>query len=106
VMLRGARPAADGEAEASGTGTVIVPWFIGLFVAASLAGTYIPVVHAAAPSLVHLAKTGMTLTLLLVGLSLSRASLRAVGFRPVLHGAGLWLAISVMALAAVRLAGI
>jgi uncharacterized integral membrane protein (TIGR00698 family) len=106
VMLRGAQPAADGEAKAPGTGTIIIPWFIGLFVVASLAGTFIPAVHALAPSLVHLAKTGMTLTLLLVGLSLSRASLRAVGFRPVLHGTGLWLAISVMALAAVRLTGI
>jgi uncharacterized membrane protein YadS len=48
----------------------------------------------------------MTVTLLLVGLSLSRESLKTVGIRPVLYGVGLWLAISVMALAAVRWAGI
>jgi uncharacterized integral membrane protein (TIGR00698 family) len=84
---------------------VTVPWFIGLFVLASLAGTLVPPVHEAAPWLVGLAKTGMTLTLLLVGLSLSRSSLRAVGFRPVIHGFSLWLAISLMALAAVKWVG-
>jgi uncharacterized integral membrane protein (TIGR00698 family) len=106
LVQRGAQTPVDGDGKAPAKAPIAIPWFIGLFVAASLAGTFIPSVHALAPSLVHLAKTGMTLTLLLVGLSLSGASLRAVGFRPVLHGAGLWLAISVMALAAVRLTGI
>ena len=100
----GARNAAS--AQASSRRPVTIPWFIALFVAASLAGTVIPAVHAVAPSLTTLAKTGVTVTLLLVGMSLSRSSLRAVGVRPVLHGIGLWLAIGVMALAAVRWAGI
>jgi uncharacterized integral membrane protein (TIGR00698 family) len=106
VMLRREHASAAGEATTPRKGTIAIPWFIGLFVVASLAATFIPGVHAVAPSLVHLAKTGMTLTLLLVGLTLSRSSLRAVGVKPVVHGFGLWLAISVMALAAVRLAGI
>ncbi len=116
VILRG-RTEAEKAADAADSGRasgarsaprrpVTIPWFIALFVAASLAGTAVPAVHALAPSLTQLAKTGMTVTLLLVGMSLSRASLRMVGVRPVLHGIGLWLAISVMALAAVRWAGI
>jgi uncharacterized integral membrane protein (TIGR00698 family) len=106
LMLRHQRAAQGADAPAAGKRPIAVPWFIGLFVAASFAGTFIPAVHLAAPALVGLAKTGMTLTLLLVGLSLSRSSLREVGFRPVLHGVALWLAISVMALGAVRWAGI
>jgi uncharacterized integral membrane protein (TIGR00698 family) len=113
VILRGRTDAEKAEdarhpsgAPAPSRRPIAIPWFIALFVAASLAGTVVPAVHALAPSLTLLAKTGMTLTLLLVGMSLSRASLRRVGVRPVLHGIGLWLAISVMALAAVRWAGI
>jgi uncharacterized integral membrane protein (TIGR00698 family) len=106
VMLRQQRTAQGEAAPAGGRRAIAVPWFIGLFAAASLASTLIPAVRSLAPSLVSLAKTGMTLTLLLVGLSLSRSSLRSVGYRPVLHGVGLWLAISVMALAAVRWSGI
>ena len=115
VILRGrteAEKAADAAIRARSRRAaaprrpVAIPWFIALFVVASLAGTVIPAVHALAPSLTQLARTGMTVTLLLVGMSLSRASLRMVGVRPVLHGIGLWLAISVMALAAVRWAGI
>jgi len=113
VILRGrtdAEKAQDARhapgAPAPSRRPIAIPWFIALFVAASLTGTVVPAVHALTPSLTLLAKTGMTLTLLLVGMSLSRASLRMVGVRPVLHGIGLWLAISVMALAAVRWAGI
>jgi uncharacterized integral membrane protein (TIGR00698 family) len=110
VILRG-RTDAEKSRDASATSApsrraIAIPWFIALFVAASLAGTVIPTVHALAPSLTQLAKIGMTLTLLIVGMSLSRSSLRMVGVRPVLHGIGLWLAISVMALSAVRWAGI
>lgn len=108
VIIRRQRAAigAGASEAASSHRPVAIPWFIAWFVVASLAGTVIPQVHALAPSLTTLARTGMTLTLLLVGMSLLPASLRKVGLRPVLHGVGLWLAISVMALAAVRWAGI
>jgi hypothetical protein len=42
----------------------------------------------------------MTLALLLIGTGLSRASLREVGIRPVLHGLALWLVISLVSLGA------
>ena len=106
LMQRREQASSATAVESAAKRAIIIPWFIGLFLLASVAGTFVPAVHEVAPSLVHLAKTGMTLTLLLVGLSLSPSSLRSVGFRPVVHGFGLWLAISVMALAAVRWAGI
>jgi uncharacterized membrane protein YadS len=77
-----------------------IPWFIGLFVLASVASTFLPPVHEVAPYLQVAAKIGMTLTLLLIGASLSRASLKAVGIRPILQGLALWLVISSTSLAA------
>jgi uncharacterized membrane protein YadS len=41
------------------------------------------------------------LTLFLIGLGLSRESLRAVGVRPLLMGATLWVAVATASLAAV-----
>jgi len=84
---------------------VPVPWFIGLFVLASIAGTFLAPVHEVAPLLQTAAKTGMTLTLLLIGTSLSRASLKAVGIRPILQGLALWLVISAVSLIALRWLG-
>jgi uncharacterized membrane protein YadS len=84
---------------------VSVPWFVGLFLLASLASTFFPAVHRAAPILQGAARTGMTLTLLLIGSGLSAASLREVGIRPFLHGLTLWLVISVVSLGALRWLG-
>jgi uncharacterized integral membrane protein (TIGR00698 family) len=82
-----------------------IPWFIGLFVLASVASTFLPPVHVAAPYLQTAAKIGMTLTLLLIGASLSRSALKAVGVRPILQGLVLWVVISVVSLAALRWLG-
>jgi len=84
---------------------VSIPWFIGLFVLASVAGTFLPPVHEVAPLLQTAAKTGMTLTLLLIGTSLSRASLRAVGVRPIIQGLVLWVVISAVSLTALSWLG-
>ena len=84
---------------------IAVPWFVGLFVLASLSSTWLGPVHRAAPVLTGMARTGMTLTLLLVGVSLSRASLARVGIRPVLHGLALWLVVSGGSLAVLRWLG-
>ena len=91
------RPTTATSVTARGT-RFPIPWFIGLFVLASVAGTFLAPVHDVAPLLQTAAKTGMTLTLLLIGTSLSRASLKAVGIRPILHGLALWLVISVVSL--------
>ena len=80
-----------------------VPWFIGLFLIAAAFRTYAPIWFPPSifDSLVNLAKAGMIVTLFLIGVSLSRATLKAVGFRPLLQGVFLWTVISVVSLWAV-----
>ena len=47
------------------------------------------------------AKAGLTVTLFLIGCGLSRRALQSVGWKPMLQGILLWLAVSVGALCAV-----
>ncbi len=75
-----------------------VPWFVGLFLLASVLRSYVPGVAAAAPGLSHMATVGLTLTLFLIGAGLSARTLRTVGWRPLLQGVLLWLFISVASL--------
>ncbi|AYL95416.1 YeiH family protein [Mucilaginibacter celer] len=80
---------------------ISIPYFIGLFVLAMLANTYLPVVKLISPYIIHIAKTGLTLTLFLIGAGLSRKVLASVGLKPLLQGVTLWVAISAAALYAV-----
>ena len=75
-----------------------VPWFVGLFLLASVARGVSPAVASAAPALARLATRGLTLTLFLVGAGLTRQTLRAVGVRPLVQAAVLWALISVTSL--------
>ena len=93
-------PRAANGSEKAAPGRVTVPWFVGMFLLASLAGTFLPIVHGAAPMLQGTARTGMTLALLMIGSGLSAASLRRIGIRPLLHGFALWLVISAVSLGA------
>ena len=78
-----------------------VPWFIALFLLASVARSFVPGVTAIAPALGHVATTGLTLTLFLIGAGLSAKTLRTVGWQPFLQGVVLWLFISVVSLAVI-----
>jgi uncharacterized integral membrane protein (TIGR00698 family) len=80
---------------------ISIPYFIGLFILAMVANTYLPVVKMISPYMVTIAKMGLTLTLFLIGAGLSRKILVSVGFKPLLQGVALWAAISVTALYAV-----
>lgn len=82
---------------------VVVPWFIFLFVLATVVRTYAPsfILPSIFDSLVNLAKAGMTVTLFLIGASLSLETIKEVGVRPMLQGVILWIVISLTALAAV-----
>lgn len=75
-----------------------VPYFIGLFIIAMLLNTYVPAVSTVAPFFVTFGKTGLTLTLFLIGAGLSRKVLSSVGIKPLLHGVLLWIIISVATL--------
>jgi len=85
----------------SGQKKIKIPYFIGAFILAMVANTYVPAIHPAAPYIVAAAKAGLTVTLFLIGSGLSKKVLRSVGFRPLLQGVLLWLFISLIALWAV-----
>lgn len=82
---------------------VSIPWFIFLFLAAATVRTYSPsiILPSIFDSLVNLAKAGMTVTLFLIGASLSIKTLKAVGVRPLIQGIILWIVISSVSLFAV-----
>ncbi len=78
-------------AQAAGSkGKLHIPWFIGLFLLASVARSLVPGVASLAPLMAHLAVIGLTLTLFLIGTSLSKETLKAVGWKPLLQGVLLW----------------
>ncbi len=82
-------------------GKIKIPWFIGLFILAMIANTYIPLVQQYNHYLTGFAKAGLTLTLFLIGCGLSRKVLQSVGFKPLIQGVVLWVIISAAALWAV-----
>jgi len=90
---------ADGSSQAK----VAIPWFIFLFIGAAAFRTYAPafIIPSIFDSLVNLAKAGMTVTLFLIGASLTPRTLKKVGLRPLIQGVLLWIVISAVALWAV-----
>jgi uncharacterized integral membrane protein (TIGR00698 family) len=78
------------------------PWFILYFCVAAVANTY---VHSLAPLFALFAKlgrTGLTVTLFLIGSGISKATLRKVGVRPMLQGVALWIVVATLSLWAIR----
>lgn len=80
---------------------VKVPWFILLFVGASVLSTYLPRFLGAYLDLNRLGKAGLTATLFLIGTSLSKQTLKAVGIKPFLQGVILWIIVGTASLAAI-----
>ncbi|MBS0187835.1 MAG: putative sulfate exporter family transporter [Planctomycetes bacterium] len=95
-FFRSTDPADKGRAK------LPVPWFIVLFIFASVIGTMFEPIARLAPDITALSKRGMCVALFLVGLGLNRKALASVGSRPLLLAVILWVYISVLALAAVR----
>jgi uncharacterized integral membrane protein (TIGR00698 family) len=109
VLGRMARPAGQGEdAGPLRRPAAPIPWFVLLFVAACAARTVAQgalgadEIAPAATALRHIAKGAMILALFLIGTGLSRSALRQAGWRPLLQGLLMWVAVSVASLAAVR----
>lgn len=78
---------------------VKIPYFIGLFILAMLANSYIPFIQPLGPYIVELSKAALTLTLFLIGTSLSFRTVKNVGAKPFIEGVLLWVFISVSSLA-------
>ncbi len=85
-----------------------VPWFVGLFLFACLVRTLGEMtlgaeeIAPAAGWLKSIAKCAMTVALFLIGLGLSRRALAEAGWRPVLQGALMWIAVSAGSLLVIR----
>jgi uncharacterized integral membrane protein (TIGR00698 family) len=91
-----------GAAGGEGSARIQLPWFIGLFLLAAVTRSLLPA--AAEPVLDLLARAGrigLVLTLFLIGAGLTRATLRAVGARPLVHGFLLWVMMGGLALLAI-----
>lgn len=80
------------------SGTIKIPYFIGLFILAMALNTYFPFVQQFSSYFVSFAKAGLTLTLFLIGCGLNRKVLQQVGFKPLLQGVILWVLISIATL--------
>jgi uncharacterized integral membrane protein (TIGR00698 family) len=81
---------------------VKVPWFIFLFVGASVLSTYLPRFMGAYLDLNRLGKAGLTATLFLIGTSLSKKTLHTVGIKPFLQGVLLWIIVGTASLVAIH----
>jgi uncharacterized integral membrane protein (TIGR00698 family) len=82
---------------------VKVPWFIFLFVGTSVLSTYLPRFMGTYLDLNRLGKAGLTATLFLIGTSLSKKTLQAVGIKPFLQGVILWIIVGTASLAAISM---
>ena len=80
-----------------------VPWFVFLFVLAAVANSYVASGANIFPKLALAGKVGLTLTLFLIGASLSPAQIKRVGPRPLLQGILLWIVVAVVSLVLIRL---
>ncbi|MFL5303415.1 MAG: YeiH family protein [Anaeromyxobacteraceae bacterium] len=78
------------------------PWFILGFVAVAALATYVPGARPAGLLVAQVARHALVLTLFLIGLGLSRATLRSVGWRPLALGIALWVAIAAGTMVAIR----
>jgi uncharacterized integral membrane protein (TIGR00698 family) len=78
------------------------PWFILFFCLAAVLTTYVPAISPVSHSLFTLGRLGLTATLFLIGTGISRATLKEVGWRPLLQGVLLWAAVGLASLYFIR----
>lgn len=90
------------EGEATAKRSIAWPWFILFFLGAAVLATYFAPLRPVYPALGKLGRIGLTITLFLIGTGMSRASLRKVGLRPLVHGIVLWLVVAVSSLLLIR----
>jgi uncharacterized integral membrane protein (TIGR00698 family) len=78
------------------------PWFIGLFVVAVTANSFLPQFGAVFAELSTLGRLGLSVTLFLIGTGISGDVLRRVGLRPLAQGLLLWIIVGTLSLLAIR----
>jgi uncharacterized integral membrane protein (TIGR00698 family) len=77
---------------------VKLPWFILLFCLAAVINTYVAAASSFSATFFTLGRYGLTATLFLIGSSISRASIKKVGWRPLAQGIALWIIVAVTSL--------
>ena len=77
---------------------ISIPWFIFIFILAMVVNTYVPLPEWFVSAMVWIARRGMVVTLFLIGASLSVATVRQVGIKPLLLAITLWIVISLSSL--------
>jgi uncharacterized integral membrane protein (TIGR00698 family) len=92
AVALGRRHRADASPKQEGA-KITVPWFIGLFLLASLLRSYVPAVAGWSPLAAQVARHGTILVLFLIGTSLSWSALRTVGWRTAATGLILWVIV-------------
>jgi uncharacterized integral membrane protein (TIGR00698 family) len=102
-------PLAMATAAAKGKNSKVkLPWFILFFCLAAVFSTYFAElpnfswVASFSKAMFTLGRLGLTATLFLIGTGISRATLREVGWRPLLQGVLLWLIVGVTSLYFIR----
>ena len=81
---------------------ISIPWFIFIFILAMVANTYLPIPEWFVSAMVWIAKRGMVVTLFMIGASLSLATVKQVGVKPLLLAVLLWVVIGVGSLLVVE----
>lgn len=77
------------------------PLFIGFFIVAILANSYLPFLDTISPYIFEVSKTSLKLALFLIGTGLSVEKFKTMGWKPVFQGVVLWIMVSVLSLWAV-----
>ncbi len=86
----------------SGNKKIKIPWFIGLFILAMLFNSYFTNFVVYYKFISDISKTGLTVTLFLIGAGLSVDKIKSVGWKPLALGVMLWLFISIVSLVTIR----
>lgn len=81
---------------------ISIPWFIFIFILAMIANTYLPLPEWFTAVMVWIARRGMVVTLFMIGASLSLATVKQVGVKPLLLAVLLWIIIGVSSLLVVE----
>lgn len=96
------RRAGTDRRPATARAAVVWPWFILFFLGAALLNTYVTALAPVYPWLARAGRVGLKVTLFLIGTGMSRASLKQVGLRPLVHGVVLWVVVAAGSLAIIH----
>lgn len=77
---------------------IALPWFILFFCLAAMVHTFYPAGVKFDAWAFHMGRLGLTATLFLIGTGISIATLKSVGWRPLLQGVVLWVVVATVTL--------